>query len=129
MLCENIFKTPSLPNTTPILGQCSQPSVCHVSCVTCQMSGVRCKGVPILRNDLGNPLINNLQIKKHLSNLAFYPSRLNIVRGDLDYGALLPLAMLRVAGLPAVVLEDWFHPVVNAFTSLLCIPKGRKKKI
>ena len=31
--------------------------------------------------------------------------------------------MLGVAGFPRVVLKHWFHPGMDIFTSLLCIPR------
>ena len=31
--------------------------------------------------------------------------------------------MLGVAGFPWVVLKHWFHPVMDTFTGLICIPR------
>ena len=47
ILCENIFKPPSLLNRTSyglgILNQCSPHPVCHMSGVRCPVSGVKCQ--------------------------------------------------------------------------------------
>ena len=46
ILCENIFKTPLIPNResygAEILREGSPSPTCHVSCVTCHMSHVMC---------------------------------------------------------------------------------------
>ena len=46
MVCENIFKALSIPNHNSwgakILIKCSPPTMCHMSRVICQVSGVKC---------------------------------------------------------------------------------------
>ena len=61
ILLFRIFKTLSIPNReiwrAKLLKECSPPTMCHMSCVTCEVSGVRCRVSPFFWGGEGEEVV------------------------------------------------------------------------